>query len=144
CKAGSFPANAIVTTDTSPMEGFIEFDFEGTTINIAGMAKGSGMIHPNMASMLGFGCTDFDIDRQLLDEIVKYCVKRSFNMITVDGDSSTNDMVVVLANGMAGNKKVTSRGDPGYTLFQEKLLEILTHLAKLIVSDGEGASKFIE
>lgn len=143
-KAGSFAANAILTTDTFPKEGFIEFDFEDTTINIAGMAKGSGMIHPNMATMLGFICTDFNIDKILLDEIVKYCVKRSFNMITVDGDTSTNDMVVVLANGMAGNKKITSRDEPGYTLFKEKLLEVLIHLAKLIVSDGEGASKFIE
>lgn len=143
-KAGSFAANAILTTDTFPKEGFIEFDFEGTKINVAGMAKGSGMIHPNMATMLSFVCTDFNIDKHLLDEIVKYCVVRSFNMITVDGDTSTNDMVIVLANGLAANKKVESRDDPGYSLFRDKLLEILIHLAKLIVSDGEGASKFIE
>ena len=143
-KAGSFAANAILTTDTFPKEGFIEFDLEGTTVNIAGMAKGSGMIHPNMATMLSFVCTDIDIDKKLLDETVRYCVLRSFNMITVDGDTSTNDMVVVLANGLAGNKKITSKTDPGYAIFKDKLLEILMHLAKLIVSDGEGASKFIE
>ena len=143
-KAGSFAANAILTTDTFPKEGFIEYDFEGATINLAGMAKGSGMIHPNMATMLSFICTDFNIDKKLLDQTVKDCVKRSFNMITVDGDTSTNDMVVVLANGLAGNSKVTSKEDPGYSIFKDKLLEIMIHLAKLIVSDGEGASKFIE
>lgn len=143
-KAGSFVANAILTTDTFAKEGFVEFKHEGETINLGGVAKGSGMIHPNMATMLAFIVTDFNIDEKLLQEAVSYCVDRSFNMITVDGDTSTNDMVAVMANGLAGNRKVESKDDPGYELFQSKLLEILTHLAKLIVSDGEGASKFIE
>ncbi len=143
-KAGSFVANAILTTDTFAKEGFIGFEHEGATINIGGVAKGSGMIHPNMATMLAFIVTDFNIDEKLLQEAVSFCVDRSFNMITVDGDTSTNDMVAVLANGLAGNRKVESREDPGFEVFQTKLLEILTHLAKLIVSDGEGASKFIE
>lgn len=143
-KAGSFAANAILTTDTFPKEGFIAFDYDNININLAGMAKGSGMIHPNMATMLSFICTDFNIDKLLLDEMVKDCVQHSFNMITVDGDTSTNDMVVVLANGLAKNKKVASKDDPGYAVFREKLMEIMIHLAKLIVSDGEGASKFIE
>lgn len=143
-KAGSFVANAILTTDTFAKEGFIEFKHEGETINLAGVAKGSGMIHPNMATMLAFIVTDFNIDEKLLQEAVTYCVDRTFNMITVDGDTSTNDMVAVMANGLAGNRKVESKEDPGYEVFQSKLLEILTHLAKLIVSDGEGASKFIE
>lgn len=143
-KAGSFVANAILTTDTFAKEGFVEFKHEGESINLGGVAKGSGMIHPNMATMLAFIVTDFNIDEKLLQEAVSYCVDRSFNMITVDGDTSTNDMVAVMANGLAGNRKVESKDDPGYELFQSKLLEILTHLAKLIVSDGEGASKFIE
>lgn len=143
-KAGSFAANAILTTDTFAKEGFIAFDLEDTTAHLAGMAKGSGMIHPNMATMLSFIVTDFNIDNKLLDELVRSCVKRSFNMITVDGDTSTNDMVAVMANGLAGNKKVVSKDDPGFQLFKEKLLQIMIHLAKLIVSDGEGASKFIE
>src|SRR5690606_5924334 len=143
-KAGSFVANAILTTDTFAKEGFVGFDSDGITINLGGVAKGSGMIHPNMATMLAFIVTDFSIDEKLLQETLKFCVDRSFNMITVDGDTSTNDMVAIMANGLAENKKVNSKEDPGYTLFKEKLLELLIHLAKLIVSDGEGASKFIE
>ena len=143
-KAGSFVANAILTTDTFAKEGFIDFEYEGVKINMGGVAKGSGMIHPNMATMLAFIVTDFNIEEKLLQEAVSYCVDRSFNMITVDGDTSTNDMVAVMANGLAGNRQVKSKDDPGYAIFLEKLLEILTHLAKLIVSDGEGASKFIE
>tara|TARA_R110000868_G_scaffold11200_2_gene54772 strand:- start:85970 stop:87115 length:1146 start_codon:yes stop_codon:yes gene_type:complete len=143
-KAGSFLANAILTTDTFAKEGFVDFEWEGQTISIGGVAKGSGMIHPNMATMLSFLATDIAIDEKLLQKTLKYCVDRSFNMITVDGDTSTNDMVAILANGMAGNEKITSEEDPLYLKFKEKLRELLTHLAKLIVSDGEGASKFIE
>ena len=143
-KAGSFTANAILTTDTFAKEGFLEFDCDGSKVALGGMAKGSGMIHPNMATMLSFVVTDIHIDEKLLDEAVKYCVDRTFNMITVDGDTSTNDMVVVLANGLAGNKKITKKTDPNYQLFEDKLMQLLTHLAKLIVSDGEGASKFVE
>ncbi|WP_162340784.1 bifunctional glutamate N-acetyltransferase/amino-acid acetyltransferase ArgJ [Cyclobacterium salsum] len=143
-KAGSFLANAILTTDTFAKEGFVDFEWEGNTIAIGGVAKGSGMIHPNMATMLCFLATDIDIEEKLLQKTLKYCVDRSFNMITVDGDTSTNDMVAILANGMAGNKKVTSEDDPLFLKFKDKLQELLIHLAKLIVSDGEGASKFVE
>ncbi len=143
-KAGSFVANAILTTDTFAKEGFVDFKLEGNEVGIGGVAKGSGMIHPNMATMLGFIVTDFSIEKNLLQETLRYCVDRSFNMITVDGDTSTNDMVAIMANGMAGNKTVTSKEDPGYLPFRDKLLELTIHLAKLIVSDGEGASKFIE
>ncbi len=143
-KAGAFLANAILTTDTFAKEAFVDFEYDGIEINIAGVAKGSGMIHPNMATMLAFVVTDFNIDEVLLKKTLKYCVDRSFNMITVDGDTSTNDMVAILANGMAGNNKAVSEEDPIYLLFRERLLELLTQLAKLIVSDGEGASKFIE
>lgn len=143
-KAGSFLANAILTTDTFAKEGFVEFEWEGKTISLGGVAKGSGMIHPNMATMLAFVATDIDIDEKLLQKTLQYCVDASFNMITVDGDTSTNDMVAILANGLAGNTKVTSTEEPLYLVFREKLQELLVHLAKLIVSDGEGASKFIE
>jgi len=143
-KAGSFLANAILTTDTFAKEGFVEFEWEGNTISLGGVAKGSGMIHPNMATMLAFVATDIAIDEKLLQNTLQYCVERSFNMITVDGDTSTNDMVAILANGLAGNTKITTTEDPLYLVFREKLQELLVHLAKLIVSDGEGASKFIE
>jgi len=143
-KAGSFAANAILTTDTFAKEGFMDFKVDGKTINIAGISKGSGMIHPNMATMLGFIVCDLAIEPALLDKALKDCVRTSFNMITVDGDTSTNDMVAVLCNGMAGNETITSVDDPGYKVFRDKLEEMMIHLAKLIVSDGEGASKFVE
>jgi glutamate N-acetyltransferase/amino-acid N-acetyltransferase len=143
-KAGSFAANAILTTDTFAKEGFMDFELDGTAINIAGIAKGSGMIHPNMATMLGFIVCDLAIEPKLLNKAVKECVDLSFNMITVDGDTSTNDMVAVLCNGMAGNEMITSEKDKGYQLFRNRLEEMMIHLAKLIISDAEGASKFIE
>lgn len=142
--AGSFAANAILTTDTFAKEGYLEFDLNGYKVNMAGIAKGSGMIHPNMATMLGFIVTDVSIDEKLLQSLTRECVDETFNMITVDGDTSTNDMVVVMANGMSENEKIVSTDDPGYGVLRERLLEMMTHLAKLIVSDGEGTSKFIE
>ena len=142
--AGSFTANAILTTDTFAKEGFLEFDMDGYEVNIGGIAKGSGMIHPNMATMLAFVVTDVAISPELLQETVKEAVDRSFNMITVDGDTSTNDMVAVLANGMAGNEMLTTRRTKAYKKFKKKLDEMMMHLAKLIVSDGEGASKFVQ
>ncbi len=143
-KAGSFAANAILTTDTFAKEGHIKFELDGKEVNIGGIAKGSGMIHPNMATMLAFIVTDAAIEKKILDKMVKKAVDKSFNMITVDGDTSTNDMVAVLANGLAGNKEISSRQDPDYAVFEEHLLEMMMHLAKLIISDAEGASKFIE
>lgn len=142
--AGSFVANAILTTDTFAKEGFLEFDMDGFEVNMGGIAKGSGMIHPNMATMLGFIMTDAAISPSILQLAVKRAVDKSFNMITVDGDTSTNDMVAVLANGLAGNDKITSEDHPSFELFYQKLEEMMIHLAKLIVSDGEGSSKFIE
>ncbi len=141
--AGSFAANAILTTDTFAKEGFIEFELDGYEVNMGGIAKGSGMIHPNMATMLAFIVTDVAIEPKLLQKTVQEVNEKSFNMITVDGDTSTNDMVAVLANGMAGNDILKSKKDKGYKIFKEKLEEMMIHLAKLIVSDGEGASKFI-
>ncbi len=143
-RAGSFAANAILTTDTFAKEGYVEFDIDGNTINIAGIAKGSGMIHPNMATMLSFAFTDLKIKQSLLDKAFKEAVDVSFNMITVDGDTSTNDMAMIMANGMADNDEIVSEDDPNYQTFKQKLEELMIHLAKLIISDGEGASKFIE
>ncbi|MEQ9306104.1 MAG: bifunctional glutamate N-acetyltransferase/amino-acid acetyltransferase ArgJ [Marinoscillum sp.] len=143
-RAGSFAANAILTTDTFAKEGYVEFQIDGNTINIAGIAKGSGMIHPNMATMLAFAFTDINIEQKLLDKAFREAVDDSFNMITVDGDTSTNDMASIMANGLADNDLITSTSDPYYITFKEKLNELMVHLAKLIISDGEGASKFIE
>ncbi|MFZ6663613.1 bifunctional glutamate N-acetyltransferase/amino-acid acetyltransferase ArgJ [Peijinzhouia sedimentorum] len=142
--AGSFAANAILTTDTYPKEGFLEFELHGREVNMGGIAKGSGMIHPNMGTMLAFIVTDAAIESALLQRTLKYCVDRTFNMITVDGDTSTNDMVAVMANGKAENDMLTSEEDDGYTDFRSNLLEMMEHLSKLIISDGEGSSKFVE
>jgi glutamate N-acetyltransferase / amino-acid N-acetyltransferase len=142
--AGSLFANAILTTDTFAKEGFVEFEVDGYEVNMGGVAKGSGMIHPNLATMLAFIVTDIAIEPRLLNRMLKSAVNKSFNMITVDGDTSTNDMVAILANGMAQNDMIRSKRDKGYYAFKENLEEMLTHLAKLIVSDGEGSSKFIE
>ncbi|MDI6401278.1 bifunctional glutamate N-acetyltransferase/amino-acid acetyltransferase ArgJ [Balneolaceae bacterium ANBcel3] len=142
--AGSFAANAILTTDTFAKEGFIEFSIDGREVNMAGIAKGSGMIHPNMATMLSFIVTDVDIEPKLLQKAVSEVTDDTFNMITVDGDTSTNDMVVVMANGQAGNERLESENSKEYKVFRNRLQELMQHLAKLIISDGEGSSKFIE
>ena len=126
--AGSFAANAILTTDTYPKEGFLEFELHGREVNMGGIAKGSGMIHPNMGTMLAFIVTDAAIESALLQRTLKYCVDRTFNMITVDGDTSTNDMVAVIANGKAENDMLTSEEDEGYEDFRSNLLEMMEHL----------------
>jgi len=126
-------ARGIMTTDTVPKISTADVD----GIRIAGVAKGAGMIHPDMATMLSFVMTDADVSHSELDEALRYAVHSSFNSISVDGDTSTNDMVVVLANGASG-----IRPSPGG--FRQKLLEVCTELATAIVRDGEGASKFVE
>ncbi|MCC5914977.1 MAG: bifunctional glutamate N-acetyltransferase/amino-acid acetyltransferase ArgJ [Balneolaceae bacterium] len=141
--AGSLAANAILTTDTFAKEGFTSFSVDGIEINMAGIAKGSGMIHPNMGTMLGFIVSDVAIAPKLLDEALKRAVDKSFNMITVDGDTSTNDMVAIMCNGKAGNKEITEK-DANYDLFLANLEKLCTHLAKLIISDGEGSTKLVE
>ena len=143
-QAGSFAANAILTTDTFAKEGFLEFAIDGRQINMGAIAKGSGMIHPNMATMLAFIVTDAAIRPKLLQKAVKKAADKSFNMITVDGDTSTNDMVVVLANGLAQNSLIKSPKEKGYKVFKKNLDKMMIHLAQQIVSDGEGASKYIE
>lgn len=143
-KAGSLAANAILTTDTFAKEGYVNFEIEGIKVNIGAMAKGSGMIHPNMGTMLSFAATDLNITQPLLDKAFKEVVDETFNMITVDGDTSTNDMAILIANGVAGNIKIEDEKDPNYELFKKYLYKITAHLAELIVSDGEGATKLIE
>ncbi len=141
--AGQLAANAILTTDTFAKQSYSSFKLDNTKVRMAGIAKGSGMIHPNMATMLGFIVTDADIEPELLDEALREAVGDSFNMITVDGDTSTNDMVGVMANGMSGAKRITEHGE-AFTIFKEQLTDHCTELAKLIVSDGEGATKLIQ
>jgi glutamate N-acetyltransferase / amino-acid N-acetyltransferase len=141
--AGSLAANAILTTDTFAKEGYASLELDGIKINMAGIAKGSGMIHPDMATMLAFIVCDVAIKPDLLKKALKKVVDKTFNMITVDGDTSTNDMVGILCNGMAENK-IIDKEDKRYDLFVEHLEKLCIHLSMLIVSDGEGATKLIE
>lgn len=141
--AGTLAANAILTTDTYAKEGFTSFEINDKEINMAGIAKGSGMIHPNMGTMLGFIVCDANISSDLLDKALREATQNSFNMITVDGDTSTNDMVSIMCNGEAGNEEITEESR-AYDTFKENLEKLCIHLAKLIVSDGEGSTKLIE
>lgn len=134
---------AIMTTDTKKKEIAFEFEIGSTVCHIGGIAKGSGMIHPNMATMLVFVTTDCAISAEMLDKAVKEDVKTSFNMVSVDGDTSTNDMVSVMANGLAGNAAITSEGG-AYDVFCEALHGVTSYLCKMIAADGEGATKLLE
>jgi len=136
-------ALAMMTTDTFAKEVAVEFSLAGKLVRLGGAAKGSGMIHPNMATMLAFVTTDVEIEGSLLQKALKEAVVASFNMITVDGDTSTNDSVVVLANGLAGNKPICLEGED-FSLFALALQEVCIELAQLVARDGEGATKFIE
>lgn len=133
-----------MTTDTFAKEYAIHFPFKGTDVAIGGMSKGSGMIAPNMATMLAFVTTDARVSTAVLQTALKSATDRSFNRITVDGDTSTNDMVLVLANGMAGNPLLSDVTDPGYQEFCAALEKVLVELSKMIVRDGEGATKLVE
>lgn len=133
---------AIITTDTHSKSVTCEFELSGKTVRMGAIAKGSGMIRPNMATMLCYITTDIAIDQALLQKAVSGCVEKSFNMISVDGDMSTNDMVIVLANGEANNEKITAE-NADYQIFFDKLMMLCTELAKQIAADGEGASKFL-
>ena len=136
-------AEGICTTDTFTKEYSVECEIGGRSVRIGGVAKGSGMIAPNMATMLAFITTDIDITRPLLKQALKRATDLSFNRITVDGDTSTNDMVLILANGRAENPIIEKEG-AGYKIFCRALNEVLITLSKMIVKDGEGATKFIE
>ncbi len=134
---------AIMTTDTKKKEIAFEFDVNGTTCKIGGIAKGSGMIHPNMATMLVFVTTDCAISAEMLNKALKSDVETSFNMVSVDGDTSTNDMVSVMANGLAGNALIDSDG-ADFDAFCEALHGVTSYLCKKIAADGEGATKLLE
>lgn len=136
-------AEAIMTTDTFSKECAVSLAIDGIEIKIGGIAKGSGMIAPNMATMLGFITTDAAISVKALRKIFRFGVNRSFNRISVDGDMSTNDMAVVMANGLAGNKEIVE-GTPQFEQFSAALEYVMVKLSKLIARDGEGATKLIE
>tara|TARA_B100001559_G_scaffold150018_1_gene125935 strand:+ start:2366 stop:3580 length:1215 start_codon:yes stop_codon:yes gene_type:complete len=141
-KDGNGFARSILTTDTKTKEISVSFEIDGTEINVAGVAKGSGMIHPNMATMLAFITSDIDIEKSALQKILKISVNKSFNQISVDGDQSTNDTVLLLANGMAKNKKINTENDS--KKFIEALDIVCTFLAQEIAKDGEGNTRLIE
>ncbi|MDO4170752.1 MAG: bifunctional ornithine acetyltransferase/N-acetylglutamate synthase, partial [Lachnospiraceae bacterium] len=119
------------------------FEINGVSATIGGMCKGSGMIHPNMGTMLGFVTTDVAISKELLVKALKEDIEDTFNMVSVDGDTSTNDTVLVLANGMAGNEKITKEGEE-YEVFKKALHAVNEYLAKAIAGDGEGCTKLFE
>ncbi|OHB33984.1 MAG: bifunctional ornithine acetyltransferase/N-acetylglutamate synthase [Desulfuromonadaceae bacterium GWC2_58_13] len=133
---------AIMTTDSFPKRYAVTGEVDGRPYRILGVAKGAGMIHPNMATMLAFVLTDVELDGVFADQVLRLGVDRSFNSITVDRDTSTNDMVLLLANGVAGNAEITVGSDAGRQ-FQSLLDEVLLELAKMIVRDGEGATKLV-
>jgi glutamate N-acetyltransferase/amino-acid N-acetyltransferase len=136
-------ACAIMTSDTRPKEIAVEIEIDGVPVRIGGIAKGAGMIDPNMATMLCFLTTDAVIDKKLLQRALSVSVEQSFNRITIDGDMSTNDTVLKLANGLAENKALRY-GTPAFKTFQRGLDHVTRHLARMIVEDGEGVTKFVE
>lgn len=140
---GHIAAQAIMTTDTCPKEIAVEISLSGKTVTIGGMCKGSGMIHPNMCTMLSFITTDVAISKELLQEALREDVKDTYNMISVDGDTSTNDTVLLMANGLAENEKITEKNDD-YDTFLNALNYVNTYLAKKIAGDGEGATALFE
>ncbi len=142
-EAGTAASKAIMTTDTINKETAVQFEIAGKTVKIGAMCKGSGMIHPNMCTMLAYVTTDAVIEKSLLQEALSDVVKDTFNMITVDGDTSTNDTLVILANGLAENAPV-NKNDGSYQLFRDALFSICEFLAKKMAGDGEGATALFE
>ena len=142
-EAGTAASKAIMTTDTVNKEVAVSFEAGGKTVTLGGMSKGSGMIHPNMCTMLAFLTTDLSIEKSLLQYAVSEVVKDTFNMITVDGDTSTNDTLLCMANGLSGNATITEKNDDFYA-FKEALSFVCEFLAKKMAADGEGASKLFE
>lgn len=136
-------ANAIMTTDTVRKEVAVEFKIEDTVCRLGGMAKGSGMIHPNMATTLNFITTDAAISSEMLQKALSEIVKVTYNCLSVDGDTSTNDMVSVMANGKAGNAKIREAGT-AYEIFKQALYIVMANMTKMLAADGEGASKLLE
>lgn len=142
-EGGKDAAEAIMTTDTCLKQCAVTYEYQGKLITVGGMAKGSGMIHPNMATMLCFITTDLAIEQPALQQAVAEAAGATFNMVTVDGDTSTNDTMLVLANGAAGNEPVAADGE-GYAAFLAALTFVAARLAKLMAYDGEGATKLLE
>ena len=142
-ESGEAAAEGIMTTDTVKKEAAVEFQLGGKTCRMGGIAKGSGMIHPNMATMLVFITTDAAISPAMLQKALSGDVAGTFNMVSIDGDTSTNDMVTVLANGMAGNPEITAEG-PEFAVFMQALNTVTISLCRQIAGDGEGATKLLE
>lgn len=142
-EAGHAAARAIMTTDTRPKEAAGSVDLGGVTISFGGMCKGSGMIHPDMATMLAMVVTDAAIAPAALESALRYAADRSFNAVTIDGDASTNDTFVVLASGAAGNERIEVAEGPAYRIFRDALTAVAVRLAQEIARDGEGATKFV-
>lgn len=142
-ESGTAAAQAIMTTDTKKKEVAVQFEIDGKVVTIGGMCKGSGMIHPNMCTMLGFVTTDIAISKELLQEALSEDVKDTYNMISVDGDTSTNDTVLLLANGMAGNAEITEKNED-YKAFCKALNYVNETLAKKMAGDGEGCTALFE
>ena len=140
---GTLAAEAIMTTDTRSKQVAVQVEIGGKTVTIGGMCKGSGMIHPNMCTMLGFITTDCCISKKMLQKALKNCIDDTFNMISVDGDTSTNDTVLLMANGMAENKKIIAQ-DNDYKIFYNALYYVCQELSKKIAGDGEGCTCLFE
>jgi len=137
-------AQAIMTTDTVQKESTVSFLLDGKVINVGGAAKGSGMLYPNMATMLCFITTDAVIEPAALKAALKLCVDKTFNCVSVDGDMSTNDMALILANGASGSERITLKTKGAFNKFTAALLEVTETLAKMLAKDGEGATKLVE
>lgn len=136
-------ATGIMTTDTTPKGASEQFELDGVAYTMTGISKGAGMIRPNMATMLGFVATDAPISRELTQQMLKTAVDQSFNRITVDGDTSTNDSCIFAATGLAGGAEIQSIDDARYSVVLDVLIRVMKRLAQLIVRDGEGATKFM-
>jgi glutamate N-acetyltransferase / amino-acid N-acetyltransferase len=136
-------AQAIMTTDIVPKAVSKQISLDGTTVTITGIAKGSGMIHPNMATMLSYIATDAALSQPLLEQIVQHAAKNTFNRITVDGDTSTNDALVLIGTSQAGNSIISDNESAQFTQVRNAITEVAASLAQAIVRDGEGATKFI-
>lgn len=143
-KAANEAAKAIMTTDTVSKEVAIEFEISKKTVKMGAMCKGSGMIHPNMCTMLGFITTDVNISKELLLKALRDDVVDTFNMVSVDGDTSTNDSLIILANGLAKNEKIVDENSEDYKVFKSNLNFVTTTLSKMIAGDGEGATALFE
>ena len=143
-KAANEAAKAIMTTDTVSKEIAIEFEISGKTVKMGAMCKGSGMIHPNMCTMLGFITTDVNISKELILKALREDVVDTFNMVSVDGDTSTNDSLIILANGLADNEKIVNENSEEYKVFKSNLNFVTTALSKMIAGDGEGATALFE